>query len=70
MAQFELTHPDVPVHVVDVVLHRDLSHHIARITGITHQSPQVLVMDEGAVRWHGSHYAISALALEQHVSGL
>lgn len=70
VAQFGLAHPDVPVHIVDVVLQRDLSNHVAKVTGIVHQSPQAIVLHEGAVIWHGSHYAISLLALERHVPGL
>jgi bacillithiol system protein YtxJ len=69
VARFALAHPDVPVHIVDVVLQRDLSQHLSKVTGIVHQSPQVIVVDDGTVRWHGSHYAISALALERHVLG-
>jgi len=66
VARFALTHPDVPVHVVDVVLQRDLSQHIARVTGVIHQSPQVIVVQGGSVRWHASHYAITAAAMELH----
>lgn len=67
VAAFALAHPSVTVHIVDVILARDVSQHIARATGILHQSPQVIVVEEGAVRWHGSHYTISTNALEEHV---
>jgi bacillithiol system protein YtxJ len=69
VAAFEEAHPDVPVYVVDVIASRPVSQHLARVTGVLHQSPQALVVEDGTVRWHGSHYAINALALARHASG-
>lgn len=68
VSRFELAHPDVPVHVIDVVLQRDLSRHVASATGVVHQSPQVIVVEGGSVRWHASHYAITTAALELHTA--
>ena len=68
VARFALLHPEVAVHLVDVVADRPLSQYIAQVTGIVHQSPQLIVVEDGAVRWHGSHYSINALALERHVA--
>jgi bacillithiol system protein YtxJ len=70
VARFELMHPEVPVHLLDVVLFRSLARHVADVTGIGHHSPQVIVVKDGIVRWHGSHYAINALVLERHVTGI
>ena len=69
VARFELMHPEVPVHLLDVVLFRSLARHVADVTGIGHHSPQVIVVKEGIIQWHGSHYAINALVLERHVAG-
>lgn len=70
VARFELMHPGVPVHLIDVVLFRSLARHVAEVTGIGHHSPQVIVVNDGIVRWHGSHYAINALVLERQVAGI
>lgn len=66
VAAFGLAHPDVTVYLLDVIASRALSQYLAGATGIVHQSPQAIVVGHGTVRWHGSHYAISTLALERH----
>jgi len=48
---------------IDVVAQRDLALWIAELTGIRHQSPQALLFRDGVVRWHLSHYAITAVSL-------
>jgi len=50
---------------IDVVAERDLARWVAELTGIRHQSPQALLFREGAVRWHESHYAITASSLAE-----
>ncbi len=54
---------DVPIYVVDVIRSRPLSRYIADRIGITHQSPQVIILQAGVPRWHGSHFDIGAAAL-------
>jgi bacillithiol system protein YtxJ len=51
---------DLPAYFVDLIQYRDLSSHIASITGIHHQSPQVMTIKKGAVTYHASHYSICA----------
>ena len=38
---------------------RQVSTAIADRFRIRHESPQVLVVSDGAVRWHGSHYHVN-----------
>lgn len=54
---------DVPIYMVDVIRSRPLSRHIAERIGITHQSPQAIILQEGVPRWHGSHFDIGAEAI-------
>ena len=50
---------------VDLVAHRDVSNAVARTLGVSHQSPQaILLADEQAV-WDTSHGGITRPALEQ-----
>ena len=49
-----------PVYLVDVIGQRTLSHYIASLTGIQHESPQVLVMKGQSVVHHASHFGIEA----------
>ena len=55
--------PDAVVYAVDVVGQRDLSRGVAARTGITHESPQIIIFRRGVALWHDSHYGITADAL-------
>jgi bacillithiol system protein YtxJ len=57
----------VPVYVVDVIKHRPLSRALAERLGITHQSPQAIVLRRGVAAWHRSHYEIEVAALTRAV---
>jgi len=57
--------PDIPVRLVDVIADRVLSLDIAARLGVPHESPQALVLRDGALAWHGSHRAVRASALHQ-----
>lgn len=48
------------VYLIDVRAHRPLSMAVAERFGIRHESPQVLLVDRGAVAWHGSHFHVTA----------
>jgi bacillithiol system protein YtxJ len=68
----EVTHrsPSLHVVVVDVLTDRALSREIAARFGIRHESPQVLLLSGGDVRWHASHYRVTAAAIGQAVAAL
>jgi len=58
------TLPDaVPVTVVDVLSQRALSRGIEATTRVRHESPQVLLVCDGMVRWHASHRGVTTDAL-------
>ncbi len=59
----DAAHPDWELYRVLVVEERDLSREIARLTGVMHLSPQALLIAGAEVRWHVSHWAITAEAL-------
>lgn len=59
----------VTVHQVDVLRQRQLSQAIEAHFGVRHESPQVLIIDDGRVTWHGSHRALSADRLLAAASG-
>lgn len=60
---FRRAHPDAAVRVVVVQEERPLSQAIAAATGVRHESPQALLLQHGAVRWHASHGGITAARL-------
>lgn len=51
---------DVPAYLVQVRAHREVSDAVSARFRVRHESPQVLVIDEGTVRWHGSHWHVNA----------
>ena len=48
-------------YLLDLIRHRDLSDEIARRFEVSHQSPQVLILEGGRVRDHDSHGGINRL---------
>ncbi len=57
------------VAVVDVRRQRDLTRAIAGLTGVRHESPQVIVLQDGRAAWAASHRGITAEAVAQAVGG-
>ena len=50
----------VDLHIVDVIYQRDISHKIAEELRIRHESPQILLIEDGKAVWSGSHWQVSA----------
>lgn len=67
---FVETHPDVPVHLIDVLAQRAVSNAVEAQLGVRHESPQAFVFRDGAVTWHGSHRRITAGALASAVTAV
>lgn len=64
---FMSSHTDVPVYLVDVIRDRPLAREVARRLSIRHESPQAFVLRDGRVVWSGSHGAVTAEALTEHL---
>jgi bacillithiol system protein YtxJ len=58
-------HPEVPVHRVLVIDDRPLSMAIAGRLGVIHESPQAILVRDGAPVWTASHDGVTAEALER-----
>lgn len=59
----------VDVHLIDVFAHRPLAQAIESEFGVRHESPQVLILEDGALRWHASHRALTAERLQAALAG-
>ena len=55
---------EMPVYIVDVIRHRDLSNRIAELSGIRHESPQLIVFREGKPVYNASHSFIYVQEIE------
>lgn len=54
-----------PIAVVDVARQRDVTGAIQALTGIQHESPQVILLRDGNPIWYASHFAITAEVVER-----
>ena len=72
MAKNRLDRKDAPVGInfyyLDLIKYRNLSNKIAREFEVTHQSPQVLVIENGKCVYHESHSGIDFEEIESVVS--
>lgn len=60
MTEFHRDQPSVPLYLVSVLDSREVSRHIATISGVEHQSPQIIVFRKGKVIGSASHLAVTA----------
>jgi bacillithiol system protein YtxJ len=63
----EMNGVSVPVHLVVVQTARQISDSIEVRTGVRHESPQVIVLKNGAPVWSASHWGITASAVQSAV---
>jgi bacillithiol system protein YtxJ len=54
-------------YYLDLLNHRDVSNLIAQIFGITHQSPQILIIKNGKCTYHASHMEIMFDEVKENV---
>jgi len=48
------------VNLLEVQSARELSREVAAITGVPHETPQVIVLKDGKAVWNASHYDVNA----------
>jgi bacillithiol system protein YtxJ len=58
--RFHTAQPSAPIYLVSVRKFRDLARLIAERTGIRHESPQIIVMQDGRVAGTVSHSGVTA----------
>ena len=70
LESFAEERPEIPVYIIDVNDQRALSGRIAESLGVPHESPQVILLQGGRPVWNGSHFAVTAVALEKELERL
>jgi bacillithiol system protein YtxJ len=65
VSDFSTAHPEARVYRVDVIAERALSAELAVLLGVSHESPQAILLAGRTVVWHGSHGEITAEELER-----
>lgn len=62
-------HPDgASYKLITVQSHRRVADEVTARLGIRHESPQAIVLRDGDVVWHGSHFKITADQLRRVLS--
>ncbi|MCH2176477.1 MAG: bacillithiol system redox-active protein YtxJ [Lentisphaeria bacterium] len=61
---------DVLFTFLDLIAHRDVSNTIAEKTGVTHQSPQAILVSNHEVIWTDTHTAITQENLAKAIAKL
>lgn len=51
-------HP-TPIHLIDVIKNREMSHQLADHFNVRHESPQILLIVDGHCTFHTSHFDVS-----------
>jgi len=64
---YKLEKTQMDLYFLDLRSHREVSNEVGYKFQVMHQSPQLLVIKDGAVVAHGSHGAISNIALEDFI---
>lgn len=54
--------------ILDVVRNRALSQDLERRSGIRHQSPQAILIRDGRIVWHASHFGITPAAIDRELA--
>lgn len=62
--EFEPT-SEISCYFLDLIRYRELSDQIEKLTGVQHQSPQVIVLKNGQVSYQASHHHIDASQIMQ-----
>ena len=62
--------PPLEAFIVTIQTGRDVSQAIETRFRIRHESPQALILRDGEVVWHGSHFRVSAAAIRKVLAGL
>ncbi|MCG2792692.1 MAG: bacillithiol system redox-active protein YtxJ [Weeksellaceae bacterium] len=56
--QMQNSHQDLAYYFLDLLAHRDISNQIEDRFSVTHQSPQLIVLEHGKAVYNASHQSI------------
>jgi bacillithiol system protein YtxJ len=66
----EMEKLEAPVNILEVQSAREISRELANLTGVRHETPQVIVLRDGKAVWNASHFDVTAgevtKALQSH----
>lgn len=63
----EMEKLETPVNILEVQRAREVSRELANLTGVRHETPQVIVLLDGKAVWNASHFDVQAAAVAEAV---
>ena len=69
ITEFRRTQPDVLLYLVSVLDSRPVARHVETVSGVQHESPQIVVFRRGKVVGSASHLAVTADRLTSIIQG-
>lgn len=64
----DIAETDMKFYYLDLLTYRPISNAVAERLGIVHQSPQVIVIRDGAAVYDTSHHSVSIGAIAPHIA--
>ena len=64
---WDISTDELDFYYLDLLQHRNISNKIAELTGVQHQSPQVLLIKDGEVLYEETHHAINPGELKEYL---
>ena len=55
------------INLLEIQSARDLSREVEELTGVRHESPQVIILRDGKAVWNASHFDVKAGAVAEAV---
>ena len=63
----EMEKVEAPVNILVVQSAREISRELANLTGVRHETPQVIVLRDGKAVWNASHFDVQAVAVTEAI---
>ena len=55
------------INLLEIQTARDLSREVEELTGVRHESPQVIILRDGKAVWNASHFDVRAGAVKDAI---
>ncbi len=66
--EWDFNNDTIDFYLLDLLNHRNVSNYISEATGVYHQSPQIVVIQNKTVIYRASHEGITAMNLHQKLN--
>jgi len=63
----EISNADADINLIVVQNARNISSAVAEKTGVRHETPQAIILKNGKVVYHASHYDVTATDVESNL---